>query len=400
MTERTILRKFYESVEYSTFYMAADSIIENIQNPKIVAKCAEVAAHRQPGGDFYQRKLWARVSELLEEPNGRSPKATSLNSICYELKLSPVTARKYINIGKIINELEYSGTDTSHLHSASLTLFKNAQRQKIKTKEYLIKAIGILKENPNFSAHKIHTVWCQENGSIKANLDIIKPSDWWAFSHPKWRKLENFPGSIPGEIYANALYYFSPPKGIAVDPMAGSGMLKRVYQDRQLWQKDSNFQLKIHLYDLYPAQSFIKKHDARKPLPIKADWIFLDPPYFGQANHLYRGILAKTQDYSEYLKVLNEIIISMFHSLNEQGRLCILLPKWSGFKPDDPNYDIPRDAYNFAIDIGLEWIDEAFVSRGRQQEPGSANKNNQAKRIRRMRSDTCVLNVFQKNRSE
>ncbi len=153
MTERTILRKFYESVEYRTFYTAANSILENIQNPQIVAKCAEVAAHRQPGGDFYQRKLWARVSELLEEPNGRSPKATSLNSICYELKLSPVIARKYINIGKIINELEYSGTDTSHLHSASLTLFKNAQRQKIKTKEYLIKAIGILRENPDSSAY-------------------------------------------------------------------------------------------------------------------------------------------------------------------------------------------------------------------------------------------------------
>jgi hypothetical protein len=86
---------------------------------------------------------------------------------------------------------------------------------------------------------------CQKNGSIKANLDIIKPSDWWAFSHPKWRKEEDFPGSIPGEIYTNALYYFAPQSGIAVDPMAGRGMLKRVYDDRDRWQKDSNFELKI-----------------------------------------------------------------------------------------------------------------------------------------------------------
>lgn len=51
---------------------------------------------------------------------------------------------------------------------------------------------------------------------------------------------------------------------------------------RDRWQKDSNFKLKIKLFDLYPCRRFIKKHDAREPLPIKADRIFIDPSYYGQ----------------------------------------------------------------------------------------------------------------------
>ena len=273
---------------------------------------------------------------------------------------------------------------------------QNAQRQKERVSEYLTEATNILEEDPFASSSQIHKKWCQQNGSIKANLDIIKPSDWWAFSHPKWRKEEDFPGSIPGEIYANTLYYFAPRIGVAVDPMAGSGMLKRVYDDRDLWQKDSNFDLDINLFDLHPRRDFIKKHDARNPLPTKADWIFLDPPYFGQSSGLFKDEFALSKDDKHYLSVLKKVIVAMAESLKPNGRLCLFLPQWSGLRPEDPNYNIPADAYSFAIEAGLHWIDTAFVSRGRQQKPGSAIQNNVAKQERRMRSDTCVLNVFEK----
>ena len=93
---------------------------------------------------------------------------------------------------------------------------------------------------------------------------------------------------------------------------------------------------------------------------------------------------------------MEDVIIAMSDSLNEYGRLCILLPKWSGFRPSDSNYDIPHDVHLIATNTGLKWLDMAFVSRARQQEPASARKNNQAKINRRMRSDTCVLNIFEK----
>ena len=181
--------------------------------------------------------------------------------------------------------------------------------------------------------------------------------------------------------------------------MAGSGMLKRVYDDRRFWERDRHFDLTLQLYDLHPKRPFIEERDARTPLSEEVDWIFLDPPYFGQSGHLYRGALARASVYSDYLRELRQVITAMSQSLRKGGRLCVLLPKWSGTNGDDLNHNIPVDAYAIAVETGLRWVDSASVSRGRQQESGGALMNERAKRIRRMRSDTCILNVFERPRN-
>lgn len=393
-----IISHFYSVVDSEIFHDTASSVLTQIKNPQDLVKCAELASRRQPGGAFYRAKFWAMTVKMLT-PNGNQQKQNSeFARLCSKAGIHPTTAKGYVIQGQAIESLEKACISTVNLREAPPELFKFAQRQKERASEYLIEAAKILENNPKATPTKIHKEWCQKNGSREANLDIIKPSDWWAFGHPKWRKEADFTGSIPGEVYANALYYFAPRTGIAIDPMTGSGMLKRVYDDRDRWQKDSVFNLDIHLFDLHPRRDFINKHDARKPLPIKADWIFIDPPYFGQSNHLFDGDLASAKDYGEYLALMKEVITALSISLNPGGRLCIFLPKWSGFRPEDPNHDVPSGVYSLAIKAELQWIDAAFVSRGRQQEPGSATKNNIAKRDRRMRSDTCVLNVFEKTK--
>lgn len=381
-------------VESESFYATADEIIKNADDPLTTAKCAEIASHREPGGRYYQAKLWAKAVSLIKASENRNG---LLRSICTQLGVKPARTNALAFQGQMINAVERKSKFASQaLRKLPVAAFDHALRQKEKAPEYLRHAVAVMKQSPTATVTTIHNRWCENNGSIKENLDIIKPSDWWAFGRPKWRQEENFPGSIPGEIYANALYYFAPQKGIAVDPMAGSGMLKRVHSDRKLWQKNSNFELKVYLFDLHPKKSFIKKHDATKPLPIKADWIFLDPPYFGQSNHLYDGKLAQASNYDGYISAIREIIFAMAKSLSPKGRLCIFVPKWSGQNQSNPNHDVPADVAAIAKAAGLRWIDAAFVSRGRQQEPGSATKNNSAKSKRRMRSDTCVLNVFEK----
>lgn len=386
------IKRFNLLVDKKTFYEAAESILIQINNPENLAECAQIVEQREPGSTFYRAKFWLRIDELLGASGNNQKSRKAFSQLCRQVEVHPTRAKNYIACGKAIESVE----NASLLREAPEVLFQNAQRQKERASEYLTEAANILEENPSAKPSQIHKKWCQQNGSIKANLDIIKPSDWWAFSHPKWRKEEDFPGSIPGEIYANALYYFAPRTGVAIDPMAGSGMLKRVYDDRDLWQKDSNFDLNIHLFDLHPCRPFIKEHDARIPLPIKADWIFLDPPYFGQSSKLFKDEFASAKNDKSYLSLLKKVIVAMTKSLNPNGRLCVFLPKWSGLRPEDPNSNIPAAAYSFAIETGLRWIDTAFVSRGRQQKPASAIQNNAAKQDRRMRSDTCVLNVFEK----
>lgn len=387
---------FATIVDSDSFFGVADNILTRVRDARCLAECGQLARRREPGGAYYGARFWAKSAEAIDNAaQNEKEQRQQFLMVCKETGVSTGTAKIYVEQGKAIKTAEYAIPNKA-LRKAPLAVFDNAKQQKEKAVQYLIKAAVLLDLNPDATPRQIHSNWCDFHGSIKSNLDIIKPSDWWAFSHPKWRQEENFPGSIPGEIYANALYYFAPRTGIAVDAMAGSGMLQRVYEDRERWQKDMQFDLDIHLFDLHPRRDFIQHHDARNPLPIEADWIFIDPPYFGQSTHLYSGDLALTANYSEYLQILNEVVKGLAASLNPKGRLCLFLPKWSGLKPEDANHNIPADISAFAVSAGLEWIDAAFVSRGRQQEPGSAAKNNSAKRIRRMRSDTCILNVFQK----
>src|SRR5262249_1440797 len=114
--------------------------------------------------------------------------------------------------------------------------------------------------------------------------------------------------------------------------------------------------------------------------------------------HLFDGDLASAETYGEYLGGLSRVIAAMAASLNPGGRLCLFLPKWSG-PANGENHDTPGDACRYARGAGLVWLDCAFVSRARQQARGFAFQNIAAKRARRMLSDTCVLNVFEKRES-
>ena len=390
-----IVALFATVVDSDAFFEIGDRILNGIKDARCLAECGQLARKREPGGAYYGAKFWSQAAALMANADDVLQQKQQFNRLCKEVQISSSIARSYVEQGEAIKLAEFAASSQS-LRKAPVSVFENAQQMNGKAVQYLIKAAILLEVNPQMTPRQIHSQWCELNGTIKSNLDIIKPSDWWAFSHPKWRKEEDFPGSIPGEVYANALYYFAPQVGVAVDAMAGSGMLKRVYDDREKWQKDLDFDLDVYLFDLYPRRDYIQCHDAINPLPIMADWIFLDPPYFGQSGHLYEGDLALEHDYQKYLGHLSRILFALAASLNPGGNLCLFLPKWSGLTSKDQNHDIPTDAYAFAINAGLSWVDTAYVSRGRQQEPGSAMKNNSAKRIRRMRSDTCVLSVFQK----
>lgn len=383
-------------LDNEVFYAIAEQMLEEVSDIGILIQAATFVRQRVPGGTYYSAYFWAKILTVLNKDNHSTGARLKIQEECERLRLDYSILKPAITEGSLFREVLGQITDLKILREVSPSIFENARKQKGRGAEYLIEAIRYLAQKPNISAHEVHQNWCRLHGSIRANLDIIKPSDWWAFSHPKWRQEEDFPGSIPGEVYANALYYFAPLTGVAIDAMAGSGMFKRVYDEKEKWQRDLDFQLEIYLFDIDPRRDYIQYHDASEPLPLMADWIFLDPPYFGQSAHLYEGILARTKNYQEYLELMQRIIKAMTDSLNPSGRLCILLPKWSGLNFEDPNYDMPNDVYKIAIDLELKWIDSAHVSRGRQQEAGSALKNNAAKRRRRMRSDTCILNVFEK----
>ncbi len=264
---------------------------------------------------------------------------------------------------------------------------------------------GVIKlmvsEKPPQTVNEATRLYRIETGEITPEFDIIKPSNWWVFGRPKWLQ-EGFKGGIPGEVYANALYYFGPQRGIAVDGMAGSGMLRRVYEDRAVWQRNRQFDLEIRLYDMYPREPFasrynIRSHNMLKPLPSLVDWLFIDPPYFRMASHLYEGSLAATRDYSKYHDAMQQVISAAHVSVKEGGVFCLLTTAYMDItEPSSDIIDVPADMSSMANSVGFKSYARVYVSRGEQQRPYAGYTNIKAKMNLRMFSDVCELLVFRK----
>lgn len=365
-----------------------------LSDPEELAKCAAIVAEREPGGWYYRAKFWAKASEkVFARANGNGNAA--LKQLLIRHNMSAADLRRWESRDAILSRVEAGATpaELKILPKLESGIFDIAVKQKQQKEAYIRHALRFRLANDACTPRQIHNDWCREHGNRKDNADIVKPSDWWAFGNPLWRVAR---GGLPGEIYANALYYYAPACGIAADVMAGGGMLKKVYDDRRKWQGGVEFDLQIKMYDLYPQNKRIRAHDARRPLPTKADWIFMDPPYFRQGAKLYKGLLAQTADYGKYLAEMGKVISAMAQSLNRRGKLCIFVPKHRVVGTDMPNANTAEDLANCARSEGLAWHDAVYVSRGRQQLADAARRNIEAKRARRPMSDVCVLNVFAK----
>jgi hypothetical protein len=81
--------------------------------------------------------------------------------------------------------------------------------------------------------------------------------------------------------------------------MAGSGQIKRVYDDRARWMKPDLWDLDLRLFDLTPRgpyRALIGQHDLLSGFPDVGgapDYVIMDVPYFGLC---YRQYSRRTDD--------------------------------------------------------------------------------------------------------
>lgn len=335
--------------------------------------------------------------EALKNQNSVTTNLLNLHDVGEAIGLSARSVKRRLSIAQNLSKKQRDMLRKSHLANEQKELLEIARIKDSERRTGVIKLL--LGKNPPKTVRDAVRNYRIDNGEISAELDVIKPSTWWSFGQPKWLQ-EGFRGSIPGEIYANALYYFAPSKGIAADGMAGSGMLKRIYDDRELWQKDRRFNLKIKLYDLYPREPFssnygITCHDMTQPLEEKVDWLFIDPPYFRIASTLYEGELAKSNDYKVYLGLMRKVIDAAKQSLKPNGTFCLFTTAYININdPDGKPLDVPKDLLDIAIKKKFVPHYRIYVSRGEQQRRGGGMLNIKAKAIQKPFSDVCELLVF------
>ena len=127
------------------------------------------------------------------------------------------------------------------------------------------------------------------------------------------------PGSIPAAIVAHALYYYTQPDALVVDPMAGGGSTLDVCQ---------SMGRRCLAYDIQPGRPEIKPHDICRGFPTEAadcDLVFCDPPYHTMLARQYSADGIATASFSEWRRFLHELARSVFTTLKPGGYFALLL---------------------------------------------------------------------------
>ena len=238
---------------------------------------------------------------------------------------------------------------------------------------------------------------------------VIRPTDNWNFSRLRWPRIDGYDGYgyIPGDVYANCLWYYARDDDSVLDPMAGSGMILHVWQDRDTWLDDRLPDLTVTGSDLNPRGPYrehIRQQNLLESIPEESyDYIIIDPPYPGLASGQYSDSpndLANMNPH-EWAQAMSSIARGFYEQQEPNSRCTVIIPN---------NRDIatgqrilfPDAVRSIFRDAGYRLYDTTYASRRTQQKQGRrmAILNNQARRARVPMTDISEVLTFIKVSTE
>lgn len=206
-----------------------------------------------------------------------------------------------------------------------------------------------------------------------------------------------------GEIYVNCLWYWTRPGDLVVAPMAGSGQIQRVYDDRALWMRPQPWELDLRMFDLTPRgryQSLIEACDLTQGFPAverAPDYVVMDVPYLGCCVGQYS---AKPQDIANMDEAAWTAAIAAVAAscASVKAKRCtIVVPAWVDHVKGRRVLcaEIMREAWEAA---GYKLCDKAYASKRIQATRTDRIMflNHQAKRDRQMLSDIAEVLTFRR----
>ncbi len=208
-------------------------------------------------------------------------------------------------------------------------------------------------------------------------------------------------GYIPGDLYVNCLWYYARDGDTVTDPMAGSGMLLRVWKEKNLWLDNDAFNLNIILSDLIPRgpyQKHIQQCDLLSSFPVtKADYIIVDPPYCGLCKGQYSEMAVDlaNMEPSEWRKAMQTIARRFRAAQGKGGRCTIIVPNNREINTGH-RLLFPEIVRQIWYQNDYQLYDIAYASRRPQQKQGyrMAVLNNRAKRNRVPLTDISEILTF------
>ena len=198
----------------------------------------------------------------------------------------------------------------------------------------------------------------REDVNTRFGFDLKEKNIWSVDSpDPRFGK-PNATGRLPGQIAANALFYYTEPGWVIVDPMAGSGTTGDVvdavpyFQDR-----------KCRMYDIEPSDERIRRANILQTgIPEQTgsiDYVFLDPPH----DFYPRGTepeFSPATAQTETLMKLKTIFRESARILKPGGRMSIIVEQTAG---QFGIVDFPFEVTNLARGLGLVSHGKVYLPR-------------------------------------
>jgi DNA modification methylase len=223
----------------------------------------------------------------------------------------------------------------------------------------------------------------------------LRERNVWAFDTPDPRfGKPNFKGRIPGQIVANALYYYTKPGDYVLDPFAGSGTTADIIESLAHFNDR-----KFKLYDAHPIDERIARNNILLTgIPEQSnniDYIFLDPPTeFTQKDSSSDFEVSLDASRADFLLKFKGIIRECARVLKSGGKVSIVMePAFAGKE----FIDFPAEATQLFKELGFRQVGKVYLpKRSSESSMRIAQGIAEVKGIRALSSDCKELLTFQK----
>ncbi len=228
----------------------------------------------------------------------------------------------------------------------------------------------------------------REDERTKFGFDL-KERNVWTFEAPDPRfGKSGYKGRLPGQIVANALFYYTQPGAVVVDPMAGSGTMGDVIESLAYF---SNRRCKM--YDLDPIDAKIERANILQTgIPEQSgsvDYVFLDPPadFYPKGDESdFSPAAAKAETMMKFKTLAREGA----RILKPGGRLSVIVEASTG---SFGVIDFPFEVSLVMKEMGLSGIGKVYLPR-RGDATKARSVSNEG--LKPMHSDCRELLTFQK----
>jgi len=224
----------------------------------------------------------------------------------------------------------------------------------------------------------------------------LRERNVWTFETPDPRfGKPNHKGRLPGQIVANALYYYTKPGEYIVDPLAGTGTLGDIidtvphFHDR-----------KCKMYDIEPTDDRIVRNNVLLTgIPEQSgsvDYIFLDPPAeFTQRDSTSGFDVGLDASKADFALKFKGIVRECTRILKSGGRASIVI---------EPAFavgefiDYPGEVAQLFREQGFKTIGKVYLPRraGESMTRSAQQGISEMRGIRILSSDCRELLTFQK----